>query len=649
MRLSGFQSTQRLLELASVLFTVVACVPWQPPVATGYEYLLHAARAEGWQHGTDIAATYGPLGFLGISQYHPDTVGLLIAVNAAVFVILAIRLIAVFRRLGCRGPGWRTTAVLLPIALQPVLAWTPLLYLPYLVAVLMFLDHLVGGWRLEWPAAVLYGTAFAGFLLIKSVNAPLILLVVIMSAGLDIARRSVPKVAVLFAAALVVFWIWAGQSARNVLPFIANSIEVAKGYKLGMAVGSAEIVPVAAAVLVAQAAIGWALTLAVWRRAGIRAAAGLAILLAAAFYSLFSHGFTRADPSHIVPCILTTISLWGFLGAIPDPRTNPGGRRSVTAVHWTGALLVVVLVVSLATVGAGPSLARAGRGPLDLYRLATTGTRRLALEARAHAESLRLQVTPALSGSVDVQGADPGIASASGASLRLRPTLASFGAYTERLARLNADFLEGARGPDAVLMGPSAIDNNYPTVTDGYSYLSLISHFQYAASPGDLRLFLRRPAPIGLHRVPLTSRTAALGERIMVPDARVQGIWAQVVVSPKPAGRLVSAILRPIPLQITVALDDGEVIRHRLPQLPAASGFLLSPYLGDPEALSRFYGARGSGPRARMVRSITVEQARLERLDIFYREKFLIHLVGLTWDPGMRGDSSRTVTATRSP
>lgn len=114
-KLPSFDADTMTRRAASwLLYGLGLCVfvPWFPlPFTQHYEHWMHVAFAERRQFGSEIHATYGPLGFIGLPFYHPPTYGLLIATYTRL-ARHAVRFDeTVHLPAGVRAPLWALIAV----------------------------------------------------------------------------------------------------------------------------------------------------------------------------------------------------------------------------------------------------------------------------------------------------------------------------------------------------------------------------------------------------------------------------------------------------------------------------------------------------------------------------------------------------------
>ena len=596
---------QCLLALLPLLF----CVPWNPTLSSSnYEDQLHLDYILGSQYGRDILATYGPLGFLGIPFYHPETFPLLIGFNVVVYALAILRLVVVSRRLGVRRVGLTACLVFLPNVIDCTFEWAPILFVPFILIILYVLETTTAEAKLSWGVEAVYGVVLAAFTLMKLTFAPIALIAIIFCSIDQVRRGAIPKGALIYLASFILLWVAMGQSIGNIAAFASSSAQIVSGYKDGVGLWDLYMMMSAVPLVFAQAMIWLAATVAAWRtvRWGVLI---VSPMLALVFYSILLNGYIRADIYHTLPCSLATISVLALLDPLIRSAGQDRWRWLPAAARFAVLPSLVSIAMMLAMTDPGSIYRQFYDRPFGLTRLLLKGTAPLKKKIVAAEAALGEQLIPGLEGvTADLPTGDPGVVPASGAILRLRPTVTTYSAYTPMLARANADFLEKPSGPDAVLLNNfDPLDDKYPTIDDTFSYLSLASHFRFARTVEKYHLFERRNDPLAIRLVPLPSRTFAIGEDVVVPHDGSRAIWAEIALKPNRVGRLIASAYKPIPVSLVVTLEDGAVHKHRIIVRMAESGFLLSPYLADIEMIRSVAGDFAEGQGANAVRSLRIE------------------------------------------
>lgn len=549
-----------------------------------YEYQVHLAHALRCQWGVDVASTYGPWGFAGLSVYHPDTFHGLVLLDAVILVGTALR-IAVFVERTVPGARWARSpcAAASLLLLTPIVTWewTPVVFCSHLLATCVALEWSMGRRAGVWVDALT--ASMLGFLALVKISAWPVVLLVGTCSWLQAGRRW--AFSAWMAGSALVAWICAGQSLRHLGSFVATGVEVIAGYKNELAVWYPEHLPGA---LFAGAALG-SLALLVWvHRPETLLALGGHLTLGVVLLQLFQAAFVRADAAHIGPSILAFLSLVPLLVV----ATGAAGarRRAVASLGMVacGAALV------LASPAGAHELERPRMQASALLRLIREGSR--PLRSAREAALLELRASHRLAagetaGTGGIVGGDVGILEGSGAAFTLQPTFTGYAAYTQRLQELNAAWITRRDGPAWLLWcSTGTADYNYPTESDSRALVALLSHFTFVRQVGACAL-LRRTEPRNLVPGAPVARTLQIGHVLALAPEDGSLVWATLGVRETLRGKLVRTFLKPAPLMLQLQMQDGRTALHEVLPPMTSQGFLLSPYPSSWQALEA--GARG--------------------------------------------------------
>lgn len=188
-----------------------------------------------------------------------------------------------------------------------------------------------------------------------------------------------------------------------------------------------------------------------------------------------------------------------------------------------------------------------------------------------------------------------------------RPAFLSLNAHTSSLALLNARHLESTNAPDFILFKmlskESNINNRYPALSDGPSWLLLLSSYSPEKVEDDFVL-LKKRQPLDIHRRVLLETSLSLGETVALPQSESSLIWAELDMRRSIVGGAIHSIYKSPHIQINVKTNDSVVhIFQLIPEMSKA-GFLISPLVeNDSEFLNLF---RSQGNEGRFVQTISV-------------------------------------------
>lgn len=582
--------------------------PWEPalPVLSldpSWRLGLALACEEGLQFGRDIVFTYGPYGCLATWQYWPSTYWPSIVYWGA----LALGA-AVLARPAGQAPA------------RPILAWTGLFLLGFFpdTALMALPAAYVLGARDGRSTALQRVVAWVGLAAIaltKFSLAPLALLALLAGALLaagSVARRLATDL-LGFALAVAVLWLARGQALAGLGDYLLQSLEIARGYPLAMAL------PASAAVCTALVVSDLALVAAAWADgAGLSRGrrAVWTLWVAALLFLSLRHAATRGDAVHL---IWGASFLAGYACLSLAHRPAPGPRMGLQAAATAGVLgMAALLHLGRPPVGASlyAGLYERATGALGVFtgfaRADLPGPPADTLRQLAAKAKTQLPLRTAVHGTVDVIAYDQflllGLDDAHWAP---RPVFQSYSAYTPRLAALNADHLASERAPQWLIVAVQSIDERLPVLDDAALWGLLLRRYDAVERQGEHLLMRRRPTPPAA--ATSTSRTlGAFSDWAPLP-ATPPGtqLTARVQVEPSTLQALRAALWKPPRVWIELEREGSAATRRYrfLPEIGAA-GVLLAPMIENLDDLVAATGAPDA-PRDRMTAPGRVTALRL--------------------------------------
>lgn len=571
--------------LAGLLF-LIASVRFGGSVAgdeldPSWTMVLRWASMQGLRWGSDIAFTYGPLGYL--SPYNacdPGFYGSFVAAQIALAGAAAFLFANAWF-----AQRWPERVVLAAAAVlaAPLLAADPVwLAMPALALIGMHAHAVAGRGRALWLLLVVAALYLSTILLIKMSG--LLLIVTCWLAGIVVllhARRRRHAVAwlVLVPGCALSLWLSGGQRLGDLLPFVATVFEISRGYTAAM--GSFPPLhydlyglAVFAGSVVAALAAAWRARRDLARLACI-ALCGLTVFVA------WRAGFTRAD-THVVIFVLTVWLVLPLLTSV----TPAMKRRSRAAI-----LVLAVAAVPIADRAFNPGdghrhgdLAVASLHTLrsNLELLANPLTYRPTLMATLDRERVRLDLpqTRAAVGtrSVDLVGTQQGVVLFNRLAYRPAPVFQGYGAYTPQLQHRNAAAYSGPERTEFVLLAYSPIDDNLPTSENALAFTTLYRNY-HPVLVEKRYLLLEKNSQSMPPQAPVETgwRTAAWGEWIDLPTTSTTVTVLAVQTELSAAGKAMAILLREPGQRIELELADGTMRQFRLVRGSAPTGFLLSP------------------------------------------------------------------------
>ena len=574
-----------------------------------------AARPARW--GVDLAFTYGPASAL-VTRYFTD--GYL---ARALPVLLGVALVAgaCFARLAqLAAAGRRRGGLVLPVALAAEAAGLAAelaqdqdsFYFALGLALLLLDLRRPPGDRAS-RTVVLAGAALLGIMALAKTSFGVLALglFVLADARAALARRRVPLATPVFLLAALAAFLACGQRLGDLPAYLSLQGQVAAGYGEAMylAPGRGEL----AAFLAGSAALAAVAGLAgaPGRGGRVFAALGTGFVLAIALKA----GFVRADTHPQIAWSLLGLAGLAVGAGLVLPR-SPAGAAALGAASLAVLWVVAPLFLLAATDrGAGladlPEIYRDMGQGLDAESGAWARFLRdpsaFAAEARgakaeAWAHIRAAQPLPALPGGVDILPSEQGAVLAAGLDYRPRPSFQDYSTYTPGLIAANAAFYAGPEAPRWVIVGGGALDDRYPTSTEGALWPELLRRYEPVRQVGPGVALRRRAEPLPeVLGAPLRVE-AGLGERVVLPVAGP--VFARIAVRKTLLGRLAAAAFRPPALALRVTLAGGAERAYRFVPALAAGGFLLSPIVTDADGLADLgFGGDAGGA---VVVSLTV-------------------------------------------
>ena len=550
--------------LAAIL-TVLVLVPFGPSFPDGtldssWMHAMNVAIEKNLQFGRDIIFTFGPLAAVYTRQYLPstDTAMLTGSLLIAGSVFLSVRTLS-----GAQNRAW---LLVLPFLLsQAILADAIFVGLPLLI---LLASAKPDDERFLYRASLLLGMASMSILLIVKGNTiPTVAFCGV--ATLAVAwRRSATLAAlgaVTFVSTLLVAWVACGQAIANLPTYFIAQAPIISGYTDAMSsLGEG-------AAIAAYALCSLLLLWSVW---SLSESYRWLILIATAlfFFLCFKAGFVRHDV-HAVTAAFAPVFV-AFLCFLRAPRYRVAVLLGIAALNWSfiAADFIPVAPISVAarfvdTVGSAIDgiLSRAeGRSNLDDAL------------ARANARIRTEYPLPEPQGTADLYPSDISVLLANGESWTPRPVLQSYSAYTQGLARANADHLRVA-GPDQVYFSVKPIDERYPSIEDGASWPVLLNQYRVTQFAGPYAVLARdKTAPLFDLGPTVSQSTKRLGDSIDVP-ALGGPLFVQIDIRPTAIGRATAIAFKSPQLHLMATYPNGRSQTFRYIASMGQSGFVLSP------------------------------------------------------------------------
>jgi hypothetical protein len=577
------------IGVAALIVTSLFLIPFSPSMPSegldpSWQYALNEAVAQGRVFGRDLIFTFGPLGLVYTGNFNPatDTIMMIASAVYALGFCAAIALLAHPRRYAY--------AVFLPIAtclsISMLLLKDPVfLVLPFALLLAITRVSLSPGspfWLRPSPVVVM-GIAlstcavaiepiikgsFTGVVMPVCGLAFLLLLIRSWRAGLGFVALAL--------CALVAAWVGIGQPVEALPNFFVAQSPVISGYAYAMAVEgplSATLVYLAVALILSTV-----FYLQFTRATGWRGWVGLLGLVWVLFVA-FKSGFVRQDGHMLIAA--GVLLLMGYaVSLLSSPRT----MLPVLAAGVAGWVYITGLIFPIDA----PFVMRhvTGRWDATAAGIATRLFDPGRLDRDFAAANARIRAgipLPPVTGTVDVYPWDLSIIFANGLHWSGRPVFQSYSVYEPSLDATNLAHLRGSGAPDTVFLTFLPIDDRPAAMDDSSSLLQLLAAYEVVGYRAPyVELAKHAPgAPLPLNEAAARVLAGTLGADIAVDAAGP--VWARLNLHPTFLGRVLAAAYKLPPLRIVLKLDDGRTVDRRYIPGIGNTGFILSPYLEEPQ------------------------------------------------------------------
>lgn len=545
---------------------------------------LPYAFAHGWQFGRDIIFTYGPLGFITSTLYHPDYYGISLTFWLVFYGTLALALCMLYR-----GAGAAALGLLILVGVTLTYNWAH--DGPWFVACLCVFLLARRGERASSIVAGALVLLLAVTVLIKSTSLILALpAMVLVDAARAVRFKSIPLFTPLLLGAFLVLYLAAGQDLESLGAYLATALEISRGYGDAMqSYGSlGELAIFGAITALLFCTIVWAeLSRRAWLEGLIAACmvAGLIFVAAKA-------GFVRHDTGHaMIAWVALTLTAAAYFGDMAAQRMP----RFLVAT----AAIAGVIMCGATYVKAGRELNRPQAAPAllagdltDQIRDDINGSGRVLFGDQvaqfdaAYDDALariRSEATlPAVTGTVDIFGVDQAVVLAYGLDYKPRPVFQGYSVYTPNLLEKNRAALLGPRAPETILFDLQSVDNRFPALDEGALWPDLLRRYDVTAFEGGYAVLKRRNTSRTIEFHDLQQASMTFGQTLDVSSWANDLLWVEMDFAPTLLGRLRSFLFKPPMVMLTITTNYGNVLTFRLIPGVTGQGFLLSPLVESP-------------------------------------------------------------------
>jgi hypothetical protein len=304
--------------VASMLLLLMPWTPWMPARGLDPSWVrtLDYAFESRFQFGPELLFTYGPLGFVQTNMYSPGSYPWVLAIRGVILFLLAVFYYKVLRPLPL---VYSVTAALIIVSAQRFSREALYGSVPIVGVLVLTQDDVPG---MDSVELALLGGAVS---LMKFSFFTLTTLVFLIMAAYRFLRwREFPLAPILYAFAMIAWYLIAGQHLSSIWEYLRGSINVAAGYSEAMQLVGPPLEEIY--FLLLAAALLLVVGLRKFRRRQFWALFPVVVLTAIVFV-IFKEGFVRHDSGHVKVAFAWLVVTIALYTAEMSPRgLNPQGR-----------------------------------------------------------------------------------------------------------------------------------------------------------------------------------------------------------------------------------------------------------------------------------------------------------------------------------
>lgn len=583
-----------LLVLTFAIFELVAWMPtfyipanakslrsFRNDIST--EFLIPYFYEKGVQFGKDIIFSYGPLGFIKYSKYHPATYHWMLLGQ----ILLSIIFVASMWRLIPKDKGNFFTllmGIFLCFVIMIMLVRRPFAQDSFLLSFIILsvvIFYFIEGKKISIIYVLLLFASTLTTLIKVSLFSVVFSAFFVISISEIFDKKRFPVTILLVLAAFLLFWLFSKQSLLNLFEYLKSLIHMVGGYTDAMSYGSPKghrLIEIILYCLSGSLLI--ALLFFIFkpkeRLLNLLPVTAIALIL----FVIFKHSFVRHDMHHAIEASSMLLFLL-FISAAISRSLNLNGI----------ALKIFYVYVAISIIGSLYILNKCGgielHSQLKHLKRQIEGIKLLVQgvdfeqDFIAEREAIKkISLLPVINESVDLYPDNLSIVMGADLYYKPRPTIVSHGAYTPYLARLNSEHLKDNNAPQIILFKVETIDNRYPSIDDGISWPEIWTRYKLDEKTREYLILRRFNTPLSYSIRKINDLDAKYGDIIITPD--INGlIWAEIEIKHTLIGRLMRFLFKLPHLSIKVSLNDGQEKSFRIIPEMIKTGFLLSPLVED--------------------------------------------------------------------
>jgi hypothetical protein len=242
-------------------------------------------------------------------------------------------------------------------------------------------------------------------------------------------------------------------------------------------------------------------------------------------------------------------------------------------------------------------------------------------------EILRREVSLEKSrGTVDLYPCDLSAIFANGLRWSGRPILQSYSDYDPILDAENVAHLRSTKAPETVFFTLAPIDNRLPAFDDSGSMLELLAHYNVAGYKSPYIRMEKHTGSAMASLIESESREVKgeIGKQIDI--TRMDPMWVSLDVRPTLLGRIIAILFKLPKLEIVLTLSDARNVTHRFIPAIGHTGFIISPYLANPDDIISLAAGLVGAPHVTSFKIITGSR-------VLWNNHFDVRLIPININP----------------
>jgi hypothetical protein len=579
-----------ILVLAFALLELVAWMPTfyipsdakslsQFRIDFSTEFLIPYFFEKGAQFGKDIIFSYGPLGFIKYSKYHPATYHWMLfgqILLSIIFVASTWRLIPKDRgNFFVLLMGMFLCSVIMIMLARRAFPQDSFLLSFIILSVISF--YFVEGRKISVTYLSLLFASALTTLIKVSLFSVVFTVILIISISEIFDKKRLPLSIFLFLGAFLLLWVISKQNVLNLFEYLKGLSHVVGGYTDAMSNGAPRGDRLIAIILYCLS--GSLLIVFLFfilkpkkRLLNLLPISAITLIL----FVIFKHSFVRHDTHHATEASSMLIFLVFILVALSRNFNLKDIAVKIFCIYVLISVIAGFYILNKCVGMKYSNQLKHLKGQIEGIKLVVQGTN-FRQDFVAEKEAIKkLSCLPVIDESVDLYPDNLSIVIGADLHYKPRPAIISHGAYASYLSRLDAEHLKGNDAPQVILFWVATIDGRYPSIDDSLSWPEIWTKYRLDGKTNEYLILRRSNTPSSYSIVKVKELDAKFGDIISTPD--INGlIWAEIEIKHTLIGRLMRFLFKLPRLYVRVNLMDGQEKMFRIIPEMVRTGFLLSP------------------------------------------------------------------------